>query len=90
MKTYKTINGQNIFDVALMTHGNIEGVTDLLRSNEGLSINDNINSGTVLNYTETPNAFTDFVETRGVVVATEETENNTGRSFDSGFDNSFK
>jgi len=81
--------GQNIYDIALMTHGTVGGVIDLLKSNPDIDINQNINAGTVLEYTETPNAFSEFVNTKSLIVATDENVSNTGGEFDSGFDGSF-
>lgn len=50
METYTTKVDQNIFDVAIQLYGSIEGVFDLLISNPKLSINDELATGTVLNY----------------------------------------
>ena len=38
MAQYKVRNGQNIYDVALTLYGSIEGIFDLLISNEWLNM----------------------------------------------------
>src|SRR5574344_265254 len=56
METYKVKYGENIFDVALKLYGSIEGIFDLLISNDTsingkpLSINTLLTAGTELNY----------------------------------------
>lgn len=52
MGSYKVIAGQNIYDVALHIYGSIEGLTDLLVSNELLSLDDDLQAGDVLYYTD--------------------------------------
>lgn len=42
---------QNIFDIAIEVHGDIEGVADLLINNPNLDINQDIESGTVIKFT---------------------------------------
>lgn len=52
MGSYQVISGQNIYDVALHLYGSIEGITDLLVSNESLSLEDDLQAGDVLSYTD--------------------------------------
>lgn len=52
MKTYIVKTKQNIFDIALQLHGSVEGVFDLLLSNETLTFDSIISVGTKLNYHE--------------------------------------
>lgn len=54
MKSYTVKSGQNIFDVALVIYGSIEGVFDLLVSNESqsLSFDTTLTAGTTLSYNE--------------------------------------
>lgn len=52
MGKYKVIAGQNIYDVALHIYGAVEGITDLLVSNESLSLDDDLQSGHELAYTD--------------------------------------
>lgn len=52
MKTYIVKTKQNIFDIALQLHGSIEGVFDLLLSNEALTFDTVIAVGTELSYHE--------------------------------------
>lgn len=47
---YIVKSGQNIFDVAIMLHGSIEGVFDLLLSNDGLAYDTQLNAGDELIY----------------------------------------
>jgi hypothetical protein len=51
-KTYTVRKGQNIFDVALHIYGSIEGVFDLLSSNEELGYDTELTAGTKLTYNE--------------------------------------
>ena len=90
MASITTIEGQNIFDIALMTYGDISGAIQLLKDNEHINMNSKINSGTVINYTEQPNAFVDFVTNKNITIATDDDTVQTGRGFDSGFDSGFK
>lgn len=52
MGSYKVIAGQNIYDVALHVYGSVEGITDLLANNESLSLDDDLQAGDVLFYTD--------------------------------------
>lgn len=52
MGSYKVIAGQNIYDVALHVHGSVEGITDLLVSNESLSLDDDLRADDMLFYTD--------------------------------------
>lgn len=58
MGTYIVKKGENIFDVAMKLYGGIEGLFDLVVSNQdaisetGLSLNDTLEAGTILNYTD--------------------------------------
>lgn len=52
MGSYKVIAGQNIYDVALHVHGSVEGITDLLVNNESFSLDDDLQVGDVLAYTD--------------------------------------
>jgi len=89
MAIFKTSNGQNIFDIALMTYGDISGAVDLVKDNPHIDFNQDISSGTELTYTPQQNAVVDFVVIKNVTIATDESDATTGGAFDSGFDNSF-
>lgn len=58
MATYTVKNGENLYDIALKLFGGVEGVFNLLVCNqdaikeEGLSLEQTIEAGTVLNYTD--------------------------------------
>lgn len=58
MGKYVVKDGENIFDIALKIYGGIEGLFDLVASNEdaisqtGFSLNDTLQPGTQLNYTD--------------------------------------
>ena len=58
MGTYIVKAGENIFDIALKLYGGIEGLFDLIASNEdainqtGLSLNDTLTAGMKLTYTD--------------------------------------
>ena len=52
MGSYKVIAGQNIYDVALHVYGSVEGITDLLANNESVSLDDDLQAGDVLFYTD--------------------------------------
>lgn len=52
MGRYSVIAGQNLYDVAIHTYGAIEGITDLLVNNEFLSLDDDLQSGDELVYTD--------------------------------------
>lgn len=51
-KTYTVRSGQNLYDVALTLYGSIEGIFDLLISNDDISLNSQLSHGQVLNYNE--------------------------------------
>lgn len=55
IKSYTVKSGQNIFDIAIMIHGSIEGVFDLLLSNDTLTFSTQLSAGMSLRY------HTDFV-----------------------------
>lgn len=50
MPQYKVRSGQNIYDVALALHGSVEGIFDLLTSNDWLTMETKLSSGMELNY----------------------------------------
>ena len=52
MKQYTVRSGQNIYDVSLTLYGTVEGIFDLLISNEGLTMDTKLSYGMVLNYHE--------------------------------------
>ena len=58
MGTYIVKAGENIFDIALKIYGGIEGLFDLVASNEdainqtGFSLNDTLEVGTQLTFTD--------------------------------------
>lgn len=51
-KTYTVRSGQNLYDVALTLYGSIEGIFDLLISNDDISLDSQLAHGQVLNYNE--------------------------------------
>lgn len=61
MKQYIVRSGQNIYDVSLTLYGTVEGIFDLLISNEGLTMDTKLTYGMVLNYHE------EFVVNSGIV-----------------------
>lgn len=52
MPQYTVHTGQNIYDVALTLYGSVEGIFDLLASNEDLTMETKLSYGMVLNYHE--------------------------------------
>lgn len=50
MAQYIVRSGQNIYDVALTLHGSVEGIFDLLVSNEWLNMETPLKYGMILNY----------------------------------------
>lgn len=52
MGKYIVIAGQNIYDIAMHLYGSIEGIVDLLISNPGLSLEDDLKNGEELDYTD--------------------------------------
>lgn len=52
MAQYKVRSGQNIYDVALTLHGSVEGIFDLLASNDWLNMETRLTYGMILNYHE--------------------------------------
>lgn len=51
-KTYTVRSGQNLYDVALELYGSIEGIFDLLISNDDVSLGSVLTRGKELNYNE--------------------------------------
>lgn len=52
MGRYLISSGQNLYDVALHLYGSIEGITDLLVNNPGISMADELHAGQELTYTD--------------------------------------
>lgn len=50
MPQYKVRSGQNIFDVALTLYGSVEGIFDLLASNDWLTLETKLSYGMSVNY----------------------------------------
>ena len=86
MLTYKTVGGQNIFDVALQTYGNIQYVVKLLQDNPALDINEEIGIGTLIQYEDQVNQLKTFVTNKGINIATNDGANQNGDAFDESFD----
>lgn len=61
MKQYTVRSGQNIYDVSLTLYGTVEGIFDLLISNDWLTMDTKLEYGMVLNYHE------EFVINTGIV-----------------------
>jgi hypothetical protein len=61
MNKYVVKTGQNIYDVALVLYGSIEGIFDLLVSNSDISFNTTFSAGMTLNYHD------DFVVNQDIV-----------------------
>lgn len=61
MATYKVKGGQTLFDIALHLYGTIEGLFDLLISNQELSMTSNLVPGMELEYHE------EFIINQGIV-----------------------
>lgn len=71
MSQYTVRSGQNLFDISLALHGSVEGVVDLLVSNPSISLNDKLESGTVLEYNSEFDVNSDVInwfKNKGVVV----------------------
>lgn len=62
MAQYKVRSGQNIYDVALTLYGSVEGIFDLLASNDWLNMETQLSYGMVLNYHE------EFVINKNIVI----------------------
>ena len=52
MPEYKVRSGQNLYDIALTLHGSVEGIFDLLASNNWLTMETKLQYGMVLTYHE--------------------------------------
>lgn len=52
MGKYTVKQGQSIYDIALYIYGSTEGITDILMSNPEMSLDTNLKSGDVINYTD--------------------------------------
>jgi hypothetical protein len=87
MLIYKSIGGQNIFDVALQTYGNIQDVVKLLVDNPELDLNQEIPIGTEIKYDDQQNEFKTFVTNKKIQVATNDGVTQSGKAFDLSFDN---
>jgi len=61
MKVYTVKSGQNIFDVAVTLYGSVEGVFDLLVSNDDITFSTQLKAGMELNYHE------EFIINSGIV-----------------------
>lgn len=62
MAQYKVRSGQNIYDVALSLYGSVEGIFDLLASNNWLNMETQLTYGMVLNYHE------EFIINKNIVI----------------------
>lgn len=87
MLTYKTVGGQNIFDVALQTYGNIQDVPKLLVDNPHVNINEELPIGTVISFEDQENEFKTFVTNKGINVATNDSATQSGKAFGESFNN---
>ena len=86
MLTYNTVGGQNIFDIALQTYGNIQYVVKILIDNPAIDFNQEIPSGTQIKYDDQENEFRTFVTNKGINVATNDGATQAGKAFGDSFD----
>lgn len=61
MGKYTVISGQSLYDIALHIYGSIEGITDLLVSNPSLSLDDTLEDGQELFYSDDFEIDTDVI-----------------------------
>ena len=87
MSIYRSVGGQNVFDVSLQLYGNIKHVVKLLQDNSDLDLNEEIPIGTVILYTEEPTEFGNFVSRKNINIATNDGVTQSGKAFDESFDN---
>ena len=52
MGNYTITTGQNLYDIAMHIHGSIEGIVDLMINNSELSLDDKLQAGAQLIYTD--------------------------------------
>lgn len=91
MSTYKSRNGQNIFDLALQTYGDVSRVVELFQDNDSIQdLHDDIIPGLDINFKEDQNAVRQYLIDNGIDVSTNDTNKVSGRGFDEGFDEGFK
>ena len=89
MEEYKTIEGQNIFDLSNLLYGNTSNIVKLLTDNPALGyIVKNIPAGTVVKYTKQKgNNITNFYISESLKPGTKDiTTPLQGSGFTSGFD----
>ncbi|MCP4503697.1 MAG: hypothetical protein GY822_27530 [Deltaproteobacteria bacterium] len=86
MLIYKAIGGQNIFDIALQTYGNVQDVVKLLVDNPGLDLNQEIEIGFEIKYQDQENEFKTFVTNKKIQVATNDGVTQSGNAFGEAFD----
>ena len=62
MKQYVVQTGENLYDISLKLYGSIEGIVDLLASNDPISMDVELEKGTVLNYHDEISINSDIVK----------------------------
>ena len=90
MSTYNTRTGQNIFDLALQTYGDLTKTVQLFNDNNAIqSLNNEIPSGIEINFTEEQNEIRQYLIDKNFDISTSDALQTPGKGFDSGFDIGF-
>ena len=71
MLIYKSIEGQNVFDLALQLYGNIQDSAKILVDNPSLNIDQSVPRSTEIRYEDQQNEFKTFLTNKKINLATE-------------------
>ena len=90
MAIYKSREGQNIFDLSLQLYGTANRVIDIFLDNPFMqSLNDDIKSGSSIEYTLEQNETRQYLIDNKIDIATNDTNQENGKGFDEGFAEGF-
>lgn len=90
MSTYNSRNGQNIFDIALQTYGDISKAVRVFLDNDSIqSLHDDIVPGSEIEFEEEPNDVRQYLIDNKIDVSTNDSTVDSGKGFDEGFDEGF-
>lgn len=90
MAIYKTREGQNIYDLSLQLYGTEDRIIDIFMDNPSFdSLNDEIQAGTLIEYTEEQNEVRQYLIDNKIEIATNCPLLSGAIGYDEGFDEGY-
>lgn len=90
MLIYKTLDAQNIFDIALQLYGDVSKAVQIMQDNPNInSITEDFPGGTRVKYSSLRNSIRVYYQNNNITVATNDAGETAGKAFDDSFNQDF-